>query len=57
MQGGIFRLEDIMKTEYGRLATAQEMMLYDILQELKKMNEKPTPAKRKPVKKEVKNDG
>jgi hypothetical protein len=47
-----------MKTEYGRLATAQEMMLYDIIQELKKLNEKPTPAKRKTnTKKEVKNDG
>jgi hypothetical protein len=46
-----------MKTEYGRLATAQEQMLYDILQELKKLNEKSTPApKKRAVKKEVKED-
>lgn len=57
MQGGIFRLEDIMKTEYGHLGTAQEQMLYAILQELKKLNEKPAPAKRKTKPKEVKNDG
>jgi len=56
MQGGIFRLEDNMKTEFGSLATPQEMMLYAILQELKKLNEKPAPAKRKTTKKEVKND-
>lgn len=45
-----------MKTEYGYLGTAQELMLYDILQELKKLNEKPAPAKRKAVKKEVTKD-
>lgn len=56
MQGGIFRLEAIMKTEFGSLATPQELMLYAILQELKKLNEKPAPAKRKTTKKEVKND-
>jgi hypothetical protein len=46
-----------MQTEYGRLGTALEQILYDILQELKKSNDKPAPAKRKTVKKEVKNDG
>ena len=46
-----------MKTEYGYLGTAQELMLYDILQELKKQNAKPTPAKRKTKEKEVKKDG
>jgi hypothetical protein len=45
-----------MKTEYGSLATAQELMLYEILQELKKLNEQSTPAKRKTTKKEVKKD-
>lgn len=45
-----------MKTEFGSLATPQELMLYAILQELKKLNEKPAPAKRKTTKKEVKND-
>jgi hypothetical protein len=57
MQGGIFHRSDNMQTEYGRLGTALEQILYDILQELKKSNEKPTPAKRKTTKKEVKNDG
>jgi hypothetical protein len=56
MQGGIFRLEDIMKTEFGRIGTVQEQLLYEILQELKKLNEKPAPAKRKTTKKEVKED-
>jgi hypothetical protein len=45
-----------MRTEYGHLGTPQELMLYDILQELKKLNEKSTPAKRKTTKKEVKKD-
>jgi hypothetical protein len=57
MQGGIFRLEDNMKTEYGRIGTVQEQLLYEILQELKKLNEKSTPApKKRAVKKEVKDD-
>jgi hypothetical protein len=46
-----------MKTQYGYLGTPQELMLYEIIQELRKLNEKPAPAKRKTVKKEVKNDG
>lgn len=44
-----------MQTEYGRLGTALEQILYDILQELKKSNEQPAPKKRT-TKKEVKKD-
>jgi hypothetical protein len=44
-----------MRTEYGHLGTAQEQMLYEILQELKKLNEKPAP-KKSTRKKEVKED-
>jgi hypothetical protein len=57
LQGGIFDRSDNMRTEYGHLGTPQELMLYDILQELKKINQNTAPKKRTPVKKEVKKDG
>jgi hypothetical protein len=46
-----------MKTQYGYLGTPQELMLYEIIQELRKLNENQAPKKRTPVKKEVKKDG